>query len=126
MLISLEIDGKTRAGLPVRVPDSFALREEVVMAYAASDGDPTHRLYTLAAAVSLLRLRLPHEGHGVEGIFVHGRKAYDALRSRGAARDAITEAGAEIVGELFADVFPREDEIEEAEGNSEAPEGGST
>lgn len=108
------------AGKPVRlaIPPSYSLAQDIVLAAA------TNPLRAFAAALGACwtgpgRPKATYQGCGYSA-HAFGGQVRDELVGRGVPSNDITAAGSEAFT-LLAEVIIPADEVDQAEGNSEAP-----
>lgn len=111
---------------PVKVPPSFAVREELAIAWAAADGNMTTLRRVYAAAVGLCtRALAARPGDKVKlpaysgDVLAFGAGAYDVLVAQSpdtSLADRVTElfeAGQVVMVDVMESVSPRESEVKE-------------
>lgn len=124
---TIEIGGKShRVTLP-----GFAEREDVWMGYFEEEKRPRRRRRVLAAGLALCCPTL-NAGTSADyaaldfDVVKFGHAAYNAIRSQGHSIEEVQRAGIEAYNLLAASVFPRENEVDEKEGFTEAGEVAAT
>jgi len=119
--IHVELLGRSHA---VTLPD-FAAREELVVAYSEAHGKRGVAALRVYSAALGLCTRLGKESgadyakHRFD-VLSYGGEVYGWLRKQGLDPVDIGKAGAPIIVALSEALFPRQDEVETAAGNSEA------
>ena len=114
---------------PVSLP-GFTEREELVAALSKhqSDGLMLRRVYAAAIGLcsgvgALTQVSYARCGHDV---LTYGGKVYAYLREHGASVDVVSETGFELLIPMARQLFPREEEVAEQAGFTDAAEGTST
>jgi len=126
--ISITIAGKEH---PTAMP-GFSMREDITVAWseAGTAGSWQHSRRALAAAIGacttipaacgVTYARAKYDPLGFGG------HIYDHLRGQGASTQEIVEVGTPLMLAMLEDLFPREEEVAEAAGFTDADEDTST
>lgn len=100
------------------------IREDLVYSYGEKwrsnrAGLPVQRVCSamLALCVPEVAFGLRVEGNPREDLYAYGASVYNLLRAKGWTPSDLLRAGDEIAGILFQETFPRESEVEKAQGN---------
>lgn len=111
----------------VRIPTSFADREDIVSAWAAAkDSRKSRRVFGATIALCTPDIAALVKGASPDDDLVaYGKAAYDALRGLGVAVPEITGAAREVYALVVQSLFPRKDEVEKTEDFSEGGAAGT-
>ena len=109
----------------VRVPISFADREDLVTGWAtAKDSPATRRIFGATLALCVPELAAMVRPHTLASCDDHlpryGKRAYDVLRGKGISIADISAAAHLCYRAVLLDLYPRADEVEKAEDFSGA------
>jgi hypothetical protein len=103
---------------PVKLPPQFAVKEELIVAYGESEGNTSQRQRVCAAVLGICTDLGRQAGADYVkarfNVLAYGGAVYGWLREQGAEMEDVPTAAAPLVRELFARVFPRKPEVEEA------------
>ena len=118
---TLSLGGKD---YPIRVPRSFADREDILTAWRDSKTKPkTRRIFgaTLALCVPELAALVPGTSSDDMDcdLFAYGKLVYDKLRGDGVSVDAISTAANAAFKAVVASLYPRSDAVRAKEVFSE-------
>lgn len=106
----------------VRVPQSFADREDLAVAWVGAKDGKLRRIFgaTLGMCVpelaAMAKVTLPDDG----ALSTYGKAVYDALRGKGVTLGEISEAATTCYQSVIRSLHPRAAEVEKAEVFSEA------